>query len=528
MRKDVIKQLIIVNYASTTKYNAQDPTTQTEKNKKIKRTLYKQLLGIFAGSLFYSVLFSLAMIFSPTEQIESVFSGIYSLLTTLLLFSSFSAIYSVFYESNDLQAFRPFPFLESEILFSKGISVVMSLLMYIAPAYALQVIAFIRFTVPWWLALLASVPLTILFISMLALIALLLVSVLAKTAWFGRYQKVLAALIMTLNVFALYIGGYWIRSFSSDGVAFNLPLYRVFYLAASQPVSSEFIMHLAAWVAIIIVLLLIVRKYVLPTFYESALATTVVSVPRQSSTRRGEISLTKSLWRYNFALIKSSSSVMYTTAFTALFPIVILGRTLVDTLREFTITPSILLGSSVLGMGYALMTTTASSLPAIIISLDGANFEYLQSIPFRMHVYFRVKFLVSYLIQSILPVVLIIGFQVWLGIPYYAIAISIAGYYLTAAPLSMFYFCRDYLNLDTHWQSVNDLVTRKKKGCGCVSGLLYFVSILALLFSFYGSQELPVEWALFIVVILWIMVLIIAYYYYHFRFRRLLHGRLEP
>ena len=146
MRWRVIKSLIRLNIV----YSADSRTLDKIRKQQIenpdisipvKIVRTQLILGIIFSAVF-GILLKLTDIKNQPENF-----GIYAFFFTLVTFlQGFLVVFNVFYESKDIEGYRPVPVTMAEVILGKSITVVMGTLFYLLP------LAVIFFVMPFMVA----------------------------------------------------------------------------------------------------------------------------------------------------------------------------------------------------------------------------------------------------------------------------------------------------------------------------------------------------------------------------------------
>ena len=94
-------------------------------------------------------------------------------------------------------------------------------------------------------------------------------------------------------------------------------------------------------------------------------------------------------------------------------------------------------------------------LTSIGISLERENFEYLRSLPIDFKRYLFMKFWLLYLVQSILPVILLVGVCLYFGVHPLAILAMLLIWVVTTIPICIRDYAKDFQNFSTNWTDIH-------------------------------------------------------------------------
>ena len=538
MRLKVIKKLVDINILYSSKEaNLANLRKKQAKNPDKKVDVSGKLLRSYlASSLLLLILFSNLAFRFPFEEMPSFFSTMVAILLVLAFSTSFTAFYNVFYESKDLASYSPYAFKESEIIIAKGLSVLLPALTGIVPILAYFLVLYIRLAPSLWLGLpLMLVSLVLLFVSV-TLVMVVAVHFLAQTAVFRKYQSIFANVMIGIGVITPLLFVFFLQSTSGDIVdrVRDIPplLYPIhlFYKIAVEPFSTEAILGLLAWIGLTLFLLYLTKKKVLPHFYDIILLNSEEKVIKERRSKEG-ISTTKKgffrmVLRYNLSLLGQGTGVI-TVLFTSAFLPYIMMIGMISKIRDSQLVPDIhppyWLPLFFVGVFIAVLNNNITSLPSIGLSLERENFDFLKSLPFDFARYVKVKFWIIFAVQSFLPIVILLGLSLYLGLPILPMIYLLAAWILASIVLACRHYFKDVKNLSTNWTSITDLVNRSNGIVTMVLLLIYSAILMALVIgSLFLVQSLSAILAISLGVGVLILVLGFAIFSYHYYLSRIL------
>ena len=538
MRLKVIKKLVDINILySSQEANLANLRKKQAKNPGKKVNVSARVLSsyIFSSLLMLFMFINIAFRF-PFEEMPSFFSSMVAILLVLAFSTSFTAFYNVFYESKDLVSYRPYAFKESEIIIAKGLSVLLPALAGIVPILAYFLVLYIRLAPTLWLGLpLMLLSLALLFVSV-TLVMVVAVHFLAQTAVFRKYQSIFANVMIGIGGITPLLFVFFLQSTSGDIVdrVRDIPplLYPIhlFYKIAVEPFSTEAILGLLAWIGLTLFLLYLTKKKVLPRFYDIILLNSEEKVIKERRSKEG-ISTTKKgffrmVLRYNLSLLGQGTGVI-TVLFTSAFLPYIMMIGWISKIRDSQLVPDIhppyWLPLFFVGVFIAVLNNNITSLPSIGLSLERENFDFLKSLPFDFVRYVKVKFWIIFAVQSFLPIVILLGLSLYLGLPILSMIYLLAAWILASVILACRHYFKDVKNLSTNWTSITDLVNRSNGIVTMVLLLIYSVILMALVIgSLLLVQSLSTILAISLGVGALILLLGLAIFSCHYYLSRIL------
>lgn len=534
MRLKVIKKLVDINILySSQEANLANLRKKQAKNPGKKVNVSARVLSsyIFSSLLMLFMFINIAFRF-PFEERPSFFSTMVAILLVLAFSTSFTAFYNVFYESKDLVSYRPYAFKESEIIIAKGLSVLLPALTGIVPILAYFLVLYIRLAPSLWLGLpLMLLSLALLFVSV-TLVMVVAVHFLAQTRVFRKYQSIFSNVMIGIGVLIPLIFVLFLQStFGSivdkvRDIPFLLYPLHIFYKIAVEPFSTEAILGLLAWIALTVFLLYLTKKKVLPHFYDVILLNSEEKVKKERRSKE-RISTTnkkgffRMVLRYHLTLLGQGTGVV-TVLFTSAFLPYLMMIGLISKIRDSQIVPDIhppyWLPLFFIALFIAVVNNNITSLHSIALSLERENVDFLKSLPFDFARYVKVKFWIIFAVQSFLPVLILLGLSLYLGLPILSMIYLLAVWTLASVILSCHHYLKDVKNLSTNWSSITDLVNRSNRIVAIVLLFIYIAILMALVIgSLFLVRSLSPILAISLGVgalILLLGLAIFGYYYY--------------
>lgn len=539
MRLKVIKKLVDINILySSQEANLANLRKKQAKNPGKKVNVSARVLSsyIFSSLLMLLMFINIAFRF-PFEEIPSFFSSMVAILLVLAFSTSFTAFYNVFYESKDLVSYRPYAFKESEIIIAKGLSVFLPALAGIVPILAYFLVLYIRLAPSLWLGLpLMLLSLTLLFVSV-TLVMVVAVHFLAQTRVFRKYQSIFSNVMIGIGVLIPLIFVLFLQStFGSivdkvRDIPFLLYPLHIFYKIAVEPFSTEAIVGLLAWIALTVFLLYLTKKKVLPRFYDVILLNSEEKVKKERRSKE-RISTTnkkgffRMVLRYHLTLLGQGTGVI-TVLFTSAFLPYLMMIGLISKIRDSQIVPDIhppyWLPLFFVGVFISVVNNNITSLHSIALSLERENVDFLKSLPFDFARYVKVKFWIIFAVQSFLPVLILLGLSLYLGLPILSMIYLLVVWTLASVILSCHHYLKDVKNLSTNWSNITDLVNRSNRIVAIVLLLIYSVILMILVIaSLFLVRSLSPILAISLGVGVLILLLALAIFGYHYYLSRIL------
>ena len=538
MRLKVIKKLVDINILYSSKEaNLANLRKKQAKNPDKKVNVSARVLSSYIFfSLLMLIFFSIIAIHFPFEEMPIYFSFMVAILLVVAFSTSFTAFYNVFYESKDLASYRPYAFKESEIIIAKGLSVLLPALTGILPIPAYFLALYIRLAPSLWLGLpLMLLSLALLFVSV-TLVMVVAVHFLAQTTVFRKYQSIFSNVMIGIGVLIPLIYVFFLQSTSGRivdkvrDIPFLLYPLHLFYKIAVEPFSTEAILGLLAWIGLTLFLLYLSKKKVFPRFYDVILLNSEEKVKKERRSKEGILTTKKGflrmVLRYNLSLLGQGTSVI-TVLFTSTFLPYLMMIGLISKIRDSQIVPDIhplyWLPLFFVGVFIAVLNNNITSLPSIGLSLERENFHFLKSLPFDFARYLKIKFWILVVVQSFLPILILLGISLYLGLPILSMIYLLVAWFLASVILSCNYYFKDFKNLSTNWGSITELLNRSNGIVATVLLVIYSVILVALVIgSIFLVQSLAPVLAISLGVGALILLFTLAIFGYHYYLSRIL------
>ena len=535
MRLKVIKKLVDINIL----YSSQEANLANLRKKQAKNpdkkvdVSGKLLRSYLVSSLLLLLLFSNLVFRYPFEEVPSLFSNMVAIFLVIVFSNSLTAFYNVFYESKDLASYSPYAFKESEIMLAKGISVLLPSLVGLVPILAYFLVLYLRLAPSLWLGLpLMLLSLALLFVSV-GLGMVLAVHFLAQTAFFRKHQSFLSNVMIGLGLLFPMILVFYSNSGASIETVREVPTLfyplHIFYKIAVEPFSLESIFGLLAWIAATVLLLYLTKKKVVPQFYQVVMTNSEEKIRKERRSKQS-ISITKKgffrmVLRYNLSLLGQGTSLV-TVLFTSTFLPYFFMIGLIFKIRDSQLVPEITaeywLPLFFVGVFIAVLNNNITSLSSIGLSLERENFDFLKSLPFDFARYVKVKFWIIFAVQSLLPILTLLGLSLYLGLPILSMIYLLLAWFLASVILSCHHYFKDVKNLSTNWSSITDLVNRSNGIVAIVLLFIYSAILMALVIgSLFLVQSLSPILAISLGLVSFILLLGLSIFSYHYYFRRI-------
>ena len=503
------------------------------------KTLTQQLL--FA--VMFGALFGIPGAISGRSYPPLQFGTTVFLFLMILISQALPAIYNVFYESKDFEAYLPYAFTELEVILGKSLSIVVATLQGLLPIVMLFGIhvyfsgGFILLTIP--IALLG----VLIFSAIVYLLMFLLCFFLAKIPLFRKYQSVIANIL----VFVISLGaviGYQLMltdSMVNTVLTGKMPAFIQPVLAFYNAILDPFDMTVYPMIGLVILafvaIILLVKFIVLPNFYQAVSQTSSSKVKvervKQMELDGSKLS-TKFVIRYTLRQLMEGSVLTQTIISAGILPYLLLIPAVLSfsggpveisfmkLLNLNTFLPFAMLITFIAGFN-----TGGNNLLAVGISLERENYYYLKVLPFDMHQFLERKFWILFAIQSIIPVILMTVICTVLRLPIYMTLGIILSWGIISLGLSRWGYARDLKLFTPTWTNVIELLNRMRSG---FKSVIFVVVLFGFIFgAVYLLIHLP-EWNrtfVWFITIAYVVVILGLSIFATFYYKKKLHELID-
>ena len=503
------------------------------------KTLTQQLL--FA--VMFGALFGIPGAISGRSYPPLQFGTTVFLFLMILISQALPAIYNVFYESKDFEAYLPYAFTELEVILGKSLSIVVATLQGFLPIVMLFGIHVyfsggnFLFTIP--IALIGALVLS----AIVYVLMFLLCFFLAKIPLFRKYQSVIANVL----IFGISLGaiiGYQMilsKSVVNTFITGEMPIFLqpvlAFYNAILNPFDMSVYPMIGFVILVFVAILLLVKFIVLPNFYEAVSQTSSSNVKVE---RVKEMELdgnklsTKFMIRYTLRQLMEGSVLTQTIIAAGILPYLLLlptvlnfsggptGFSFMNFLNLNTFLPFAMLITFI-----AFFNTGGNNLLAVGISLERENYYYLKVLPFDMHQFLERKFWILFAIQSAIPVILMTVICTVLHLPIYMTLGIILSWGIISLGLSRWGYARDLKLFTPTWTNVIELLNRMRSG---FKSVIFVVVLFGFIFgAVYLLIHLP-EWNrtfVWFITIAYVVVILGLSIFATFYYKKKLHELID-
>lgn len=478
-----------------------------------KETLKQQAMMVLMFLFVYIFMF-LGIDFNKYPGYFSFYIALFFIMATI---TSFTALYTIFYESNDLKLYVHMPIKSSEIYMAKTISSLGMGSMFLMPLLSLFIIAY-------WQILGNALAIPIALIVFLIMLISSIVLSLYINSWVGKIilrsskRKLISTILMSLSAVGSIGLIIFLNITNNNRINQNklldrsqIPFFSGYYHVISSPFSSQALLNFWLPLLIFVIMTIGIVKNIMPRYFQEAL----YSAPKVNDSTKKKVvkrnysgeSLKQMMIRHHLGSIQNA--VLITQTY--IMPSIFIVSLAVPLLRSGTklshfLSPSYFGLAFIAGLMLAVMGTGPATFLGVGISLEKENFTFIKALPFNMKNFILQKFTVLYLAQVSVPILFYLILSLFvLKLNIFITLMFALGYMIQAWIQGQFMFKRDYDNLNLHWQDISQLFTRGNSQwlmMGIMMGAMIFGSALIglmIFLSFYLKQALIINLTFFII-----------------------------
>lgn len=428
----------------------------------------QQALMVVMFLIIYVFMF-LGIDFSRYPGYFSFYIALFFVMSTL---TAFTALYTIFYESNDVKLYVHLPIKASELYLAKVISSLGMGSMFLMPILTLFLIGYWQMHGP-----LIAIP--------LALVAFIIIlfssNVLALyvNAWIGKiivrspHRKIISTLLLSLSSFGAIALVFFLNFTNSSRMDQEaqlidrapIPYFRGFYDLAFAPLGMNAVFHFWLPLALIVLMAYGLVTGIMPKYYQEALYSSEHSHSQKSKGKKTVSAQPKTLKqlmvKHHLATLQDATLLIQTF----LVPMIFVVSMLVPLLKAKDGVSGFLTNdyfgvAFLIGIILAVIGTSSSTFVGVGLSLERENFTYLRSLPIPIKAFIRKKFWLLMAFQLSLPIVAYLILGLFLGLKWIIILFFLLGFIAQATLQGQYMYMRDIKNLSLDWQNITQLFTR--------------------------------------------------------------------
>lgn len=451
-----LMQLIKINIL----YVNPQQTRKQRENGKTGAALYRSLIQqyVLLGALF-AVIYGGLLLTSNLVKDVGAFTNVVGLFTIIGLSQSVTTIDNVFFESKDLKDYLPLPLSRWAVYMAKFSVVGLIILPTALPIWMMFVVTGIQTGRFIGVGITVGTLLFVLYYVFLFLFCSIAIFSFAQTGIYRRHQKLMTFLMTGITMVAMVIAVLVMNQTSdSNASGFKpLPLFDRLHQVVVQPTSVGSLVTVAVLVIASVIMGLLLQKWLLPRVM-SGLNSQTGTAKRKH--RRGQ-GMNRQFIRYNIGLLGNPTLLTQSLSMT-IFPVAVYAVA-IFVQQGLSLSSLSIQYAGVMfltGMVVAVVTVNQGSLSSVMISLDRQNLAFIKSLPIDFKDYLWLKFKIVVAIQSIVLLILAVGFGIFAKLMWVNILTLGLGTILGNFLSSMYNYTRDWRLLDLTWTNATQLFNR--------------------------------------------------------------------
>lgn len=452
----------------------QSLTAAKRKQERRPSSQFSAYKSVMRQQIILSLLFAVIYIavyagldFSRYPGYFSFYTAIFFIMATL---NAFSAMYSIFYESNDLKLYAHLPIKSSELYAAKVISSFGMGITFLMPIISLFFLAY------WQIAgLIWAIPLTILLFLVLfastILLALYLNSFVGKLILRSQHRKLISTVLMSISTIGavgaiLYMNVVNSQSRIYDTLTLEdrplLPFFRGFYDVVKAPIGLPALLNFWLPVVVLVVLLVGVVKWIMPTYYREVLYTTAKSSKTSQSKKESKNgSLKNMMIRHHISTLQNATLLTQTYLIPLIYVAIFITPSVTGGISLAKISNDYFGIALLVGIILGSICSMPTSFVGVGISLERDNLTFIKALPVNFKRFLVQKFITLVSLQAVIPAVvyLLVGLLFLKASPVLVISF-VLGLLVSILLQAQLMYRRDYKFLDLKWQDVTQLFNR--------------------------------------------------------------------
>ncbi|WP_295496891.1 ABC transporter permease [uncultured Streptococcus sp.] len=430
-----------------------------EKKKKanfsiVNAMLRQQLLILVVFTVVYSYLF-VGVDYKANPGVLTLYLLTFSIIGLL---QTFTALYSIFYDSKDSKVYLSLPLKPSEVFLAKTLSGFMVGMSFMVPILSLLILAYWQFIGPLGIPVGLFAFILCLFVNLV--LSVVLANSIGTMIVRSSRQKLYSSILMTLSTILImlpimmvgFLNGY-IKG--AGHVNFPLlPYLRGYYDVVAAPLSPEALLNFYLPLILVLILGYWFYKVRMPRYFHEAIYNQKARKPQAKAVTRSQRQV---LVRHHLSTFGNSTLIINTYVVPVLYMIMLGGGAVF--LKDLG--PDYFGLLLLVGIAFGFFSAQPTSFLGVATSLEGTNFDFIRSLPINMGDYLRQKFWIFYGLQ--VSVSLLLG---GLGLIFLAhlhpvlVLSFIIGFLVTTYLAGGYFFERDLKLLEINWQEVTQLFNR--------------------------------------------------------------------
>lgn len=473
MNWSTVRELVKINILYS---NPQTVTAVKRKQEKNPRKNFSTYKSVIRQQIFLSLFFAVIYIFMYANLNFKHYPGYFSFYTAIFFImatlNAFSAMYSIFYESDDVKLYAHLPIKSSELYLAKVISSFGMGVTFLMPLLSLFFIAYWQMA-GLFVAIIATVIVFGILFTASTVLALYVNSLVGGVIVRSNHRKLISTVLMSLSTIGavgtiLYMNVVNSKNIGSDSLTIPdrpiIPYFRGFYDVVNVPFSLAALLNFYLPLVVLLGLMIGLVKWAMPNYYQSTLYASPKKAKAKKQTKKtskSSASLTKMMLHHHLSTLQNATLISQTYLMSLIYVVIFLTPVLVNGINLSNV-PNDYFGISMLvAVILGSNCATPSTFLGVGISLEKENYHFIKSLPYPFKKFLTQKFLVLAALQAFVPamVYLIVG-DFLLKLKPLLIFGFLLGLLMMISIQGQLIYWRDYKNLNLLWQDVTQLFNR--------------------------------------------------------------------
>lgn len=315
MNWSTVRELVKINILYS---NPQTVTAVKRKQEKNPRKNFSTYKSVIRQQIFLSLFFAVIYIFMYANLNFKHYPGYFSFYTAIFFImatlNAFSAMYSIFYESDDVKLYAHLPIKSSELYLTKVISSFGMGVTFLMPLLSLFFIAYWQMA-GLFVAIIATVIVFGILFTASTVLALYVNSLVGGVIVRSNHRKLISTVLMSLSTIGavgtiLYMNVVNSKNIGSDSLTIPdrpiIPYFRGFYDVVNVPFSLAALLNFYLPLVVLLGLMIGLVKWAIPNYYQSTLYASPKKAKAKKQTKKtskSSASLTKMMLHHHLSTL---------------------------------------------------------------------------------------------------------------------------------------------------------------------------------------------------------------------------------
>lgn len=456
-----------------------------------RRSIYFWLIlqNIVMAALF-GFMYSWLFVRIPLPSFPGLYTHYFLMMGSFVLLQLFYQLFSVFFDSQELNQYLALPFSLMELFLSKIFSIVLSVVGMMVPIMVLVMILGHQTGHSLLWVIPVGILIGLFLLGLIIALEMIIFAALAQTKFFQRHRRVVGAGLYFMSVVVMVL--IVLKNSAFEPVSGAIPdrqvitIFRPFYDLFIPGQMMNALLGLLVWLVVFSVSWWLVLRWVVPRLYGQGSENTQITQKAKKNTAalHDRPSFNKWFMRYQMRQMGDTGLIMQIFFSKFYMPIIMFMPMLLDSERmslkelDFGKASGLFL---LYGFAFSIITISNASISGISISLDRQNFNYFKTLPFSFKNYLAKKLFFVSILEWLPGFVMLLGAGLYTQINVLALGLVVSGYTLGILAQAYYYFIQDFRHLNLNWTNIQELSRR-----GMHRGLRVFLFLVIMLAGSFG------------------------------------------